>query len=62
LWQAGGDVVSYIQEKGTDRATIEDVGELTRIVEDNKIENASRLPSVSHRNAVPIEQFKAKHA
>ncbi|MEX3689323.1 hypothetical protein AB3X91_39725 [Paraburkholderia sp. BR14263] len=58
---ASGYVVSYMQEKGKNRATVEDIDKLTRIVEDIKTENASRLASISHQNAVLIEQLKAKH-
>jgi hypothetical protein len=58
---AGGYVVRYMQEKGKNRAAVEDIGELTRIVDAIKTENATRLASISHQNAVLIEQLKAKH-
>lgn len=58
---ASGYVVSYMQEKGKNRATSKDIGELTRTVEDIKAENAARLAEISHQNAVLIEQLKATH-
>ena len=47
---ASGYVISYMQEKGKNRAALQDIGKLTRTVEDIKTENA-----------VLIEQLKATH-
>jgi hypothetical protein len=58
---AGGYVVSYMQEKGKNRATSQDIGKLTRTVEHIKAENATRLAALSHQNAVLIERLKAAH-
>ncbi|HDR8983186.1 hypothetical protein QZM46_07630 [Burkholderia vietnamiensis] len=58
---ASGYVVSYMQEKGKNRAVSKDIGKLTRTVEDIKTENAARLAAISHQNAVLIEQLKATH-
>ncbi|WP_233810272.1 hypothetical protein [Paraburkholderia sp. HP33-1] len=56
-----GYLVSYMQEKGKNRATAQDIAKLTRTVEDIKTQNAARLASISHQNAVLIEQLKATH-
>jgi hypothetical protein len=57
----GGYWVGYLQEKGKNRATAEDIGKLTRAVEDIKTENAARLAEISHQNAVLIEQLKSQN-
>lgn len=58
---ASGYVVSYMQEKGKNRATSQDIGKLTRTIEDIKTQSAARLAAISHQNAVLIEQLKATH-
>lgn len=58
---AGGYCIAYLQEKGRNRATVEDIGRLTRAVEDIKTENAARLAEISHQNAVLIEQLKSQN-
>jgi hypothetical protein len=58
---ASGYIVSYMQEKGKNRATAQDIDKLTRTVESIKTENAERLAAISHQNAVLIEQLKATH-
>ena len=52
---------AYLREKGKNRATVEDIDRLTRVVESIKTENAARLAEISHQNAVLIEQLKSQN-
>jgi hypothetical protein len=51
---------SYLREKGKNRATSEDIDQLTRSVEDVKTANAKQLAELSHQNSLLIEQLKSR--
>lgn len=57
----GGYATAYWQEKGKNRAAAEDIGKLTRAVEDIKTENAKQLAEMVHQNAVLIEELKSRN-
>ena len=50
---------SYIREKGKNLATKEDIGAITRKVEEVKSEYTEKLTHLSHQNNLIVEQFRS---
>lgn len=50
---------SYIREKGKTLATKEDVGAITKQVEDIKYQYSERLSTISHQNTMIVEQIRS---